>query len=490
MAKKIIGAVVAVGAIWLGGTAYIGSKTEPYLEHYVQKTNKLYNAQGIELSVEKFNKGFFTSQAQVKLDFTDESLREELVEIIKLPMDIHYTIENGPLFFQNGLGVGTNRIVNSIKVSDFLVDKKEFLEVVKDDIILDSTTNLGFSNNASFTAKTNRIVGSDEEGTVRISPVTMSGDFDIETFQSDMKMLIEEFLVKSPEEEITLNDIVLNADITKFYDNGFYLGDFILDVASLNVKSEDLPFEVKNAKVAMKMNINENVDKNIDLKFDLSGDFGKSQLPKEYAFLNKVNIAYALNGTKLEGLLAFQNYTKRIQEKQQAILEKLSENTSGALDESAFIELEKLQTQTEEEMILMLAGLLKKDKTSFVFETKVMDQQEKEGSAKINIRYIGDEVLPKNAEVLIEKFEKEFLNLLAMNVDIQLNKDYIDNLPADLQQELSGQLQMGAMFGVIKDNNTSFSFEADYKPKTLMVNGSDRSEMLKMLEMGMNNGGF
>lgn len=482
--------VVAVGTIWLGGTAYIGSKTEPYLEHYVQKTNKLYNPQGIALSLETFEKGFFTSEAQLKLDFTDESLRSELAEMIKLPMELNYTIENGPLFFQNGLGLGTSRVVNRIKVSDFLVEKKEFLDVVKDDIVFDSITNLGFTNNASFTAKTNRIVGSDGNGTVTISPLQMAGSFDIETFQSDMELLMEEFHVTSSEEEITLKDSVLDADITKFYDNGFYLGDFSLNVASLNVKSKEMPFEVNDAHVAMTMNISEDRDKDIDMQFGLKGDFGKSNLPKDFAFLNKVNVSYALKGTKLEGLLAFQDYTKRIQEKQQAILEKLNANSSGTLDESAFAALEKLQKETEDEMMLMIAGLLKKEKTRFVFETTMIDKAAKESTAKFNIRYVGDDALPKNAEALIAKFEKEFLNLLAMSVEIRLNKEYINNLPADLQQELTGQLQMGAMFGVIKDNNDSFSFEADYKPKTLMVNGNDRSEMLQMLEMGMNNAGF
>ncbi|HFU76488.1 MAG TPA: DUF945 family protein, partial [Arcobacter sp.] len=63
MSKKIIGSLVAVTALWLGGTAYISSNTEAYLNAYVERTNKMYEQYGMKVSVEKFDKGFFSSNA-------------------------------------------------------------------------------------------------------------------------------------------------------------------------------------------------------------------------------------------------------------------------------------------------------------------------------------------------------------------------------------------------------------------------------------------
>jgi uncharacterized protein YdgA (DUF945 family) len=41
------------------------------------------------------------------------------------------------------------------------------------------------------------------------------------------------------------------------------------------------------------------------------------------------------------------------------------------------------------------------------------------------------------------------------------------------------------MFGIIKENNNSFSLDVNYEPKTLMLNGQNRTEMLQMIETGL-----
>lgn len=489
---KLVGLVVVAATVWMGSTAYIGSKAEPYLEKYVQKTNKLYEQYGVKMSVDTFNKGFFASQAVVKLDFTEPAMKEELAGILKLPMEMNYTIENGPLLFQNGLGFASSRIVNRIKLSDYLVEKEAFLEVVKDDIIVDSRTNISFNKTASFDVRTNRVVVDEDGDKLTMTPLLIDGEMDMETFQGDVAFLIEQFTIKGKEEDINIQDLTLDGTITKFYNNGFYLGDFKLNTASFNMKTQEMPFEVKNANLVMDVGIHENEHKDIDMQFKIKADLAETALPAEFAFLKKVEIDYALNGTKLEGLLAFQDYSTRVQAKQQELMEKVMANSaSGTLDESTLTELNQFQDDIQNELILLLVGLLNTDRTQFLLNAKVMDEKAKEASANLNLKYVGDEVFSKNASEVREKFEKELLNLLAMGVNIQLNKEYLENLPAELKQELSAQLQMGAMFGVIKDNNTSFSFKADYTPNTLMVNGTDRSEMLKMLlEMGMSGQSF
>jgi len=233
------------------------------------------------------------------------------------------------------------------------------------------------------------------------------------------------------------------------------------------------------------MNINQNEDKTIDMKFNMDANVGDTKLPAEYAALNKIKLAYALNGSTLEGVMAFQDYTKRLQSKQQALMVKLSNPNNGEVDMNTLAELEKFQTQSQEEMMLAIAGLLKKDKTNFVFKTTMIDNKDNESSFNVNVGYVGDGPLPTTAKALEAKFSKEFLNLLTLDLNVNLNKKYIANLPVELQEELMGQLQMGAMFGVVEDSNSSYNFEANYKPKTLMVNGKDRSEMLGLLEMGL-----
>ena len=149
---------------------------------------------------------------------------------------------------------------------------------------------------------------------------------------------------------------------------------------------------------------------------------------------------------------------------------------------NALAELEKLRVQTQDDLMMLIVGLLKTEKTNFDAEIKMIDKKAKESNLKMNIAYVGDEDFPTSPRALEEKFKKELLKLISVDFDMNLEKDYIANLPMKLQQELAGQLQMGTMFGIVKENNNSYSFDVNYKPNSLMINGENRLEMLEMLE--------
>ncbi|CAA6801381.1 MAG: Unknown protein [uncultured Sulfurovum sp.] len=482
--NKIIGSLVAISALWLGSTAYIGSNTEAYLKNYVERTNKIYEQYGFKVSLEAFEKGFFSSKANMNMDFIEPDMREIFSDTFKLPMKMNYNIENGPIFFEKGLGFGSSRIEQNLQASDYVVEEEAFKKMFKNDIMFNSSMVIGFAGNASFTAHSNPIVADIEGDTLTMSPLKMEGDMDMDTFEGKVKMFVDSLVASQGEDSLTIKSLLLDADITKFYANGFYLGDFLFEVDSLSTKGAILPISLENAKVSLGMLIDENKDKSIDMKFNIDADTRNSVLPKEYASLKKVALAYALNGTSLKGLLAFQDFTKRLEAKQQALALKLSSD-NGAFDMEALEELEKFQVEAEEEMMLLLAGLLNKDRTNLTVNMNLLDKQDKESSLNMKVAYVGDEVLPTTSKDLMEKFTKDFLELLAVDLNIELNKDYIANLPVELQEKLAPQLQMGTMLGVVKDNNVSYRFDAKYQPKTLMVNGEDRTEMLQMLERGI-----
>lgn len=489
-ATKIIGGLVLASVLWLGGTAYISSNTKSHLNNYVKKSNSMYKANGMQMSVKHFEKGFFNSNAKIKIDFSEPLIREVLAETIKLPIEVNYEIENGPLFFKNGLGLGSSRVSSNVNLSEYVVDKEAFLKIFKDDIKLTSSSSIDFLNNASFTAITTKIVANVDGDEVHVSPLNIEGEMNLETFEGDMRMFIDFVQAKNNTEHIDIKEVVLDVDITKFYDNGFYLGDFVFSVGSLGMKDDFLPFELKEAKLVLEINVDENKDDTIDMKFKLKGDVGQSKLPMEYASLDIVELFYALHGVKLEGLLAFQEFTDSLQAKEQDVISRLHSPKTGELDMEVFAELEKMQTETMEGMMVLVAGLLKKDSTSFDAEIKMIDKEAKESKLKMNIGYVGDGALPTSAKELEAKFKKELFNLVSVDFDVTLEKDYISNLPAQFQQELAGQLQMGAMFGIVHENNSSFSFNANYKPKKLTLNGEDRSEMIQMLETSLSGEGM
>ncbi len=487
MAKntKIIGSLLVATALWLTGTAYVSSNTKSYLDSYVKKSNTIYKANGMEMSVENFEKGFFSSEAEIKVDFTNQELRAFISKTLKLPIKVNYTIENGPLFFNNGLGFGLSRIHNRVNLSDYYVDTGKMKEYLKSDIILTSNTSIDFRNNANFEGSTNKIIVDIDGEDLEISPVQISGNMDVETFEGKMHMAIDSVFVEHNDEFFKANDISMEADIKEVFANGFYLGDFVFNVEQVNTKGVDLPFSLENAKVKMRVNIDKNEDETVNLDFKVEGDAGNSKLPEAYAFLKKAELTYALHGMRLEGVLAFQDFTKELQAREADILSRLKPSQTGELDMKALAELEKMQVEMQEGMMLRMAGLLKKDSTSITFETNLVDKENKKSSISLNMGYVGDMDLPTDGKALKKKFKEELFNLITLDFKVDLEKEYISNLPLQLQQELAGQIQMGAMFGIVKENNNSYSFDANYKPKTLTVNGRDRSEMLQMLEMGL-----
>jgi len=214
VSKVIIATLVGSSAFWLGGTAYISSNTQSELNNYVTKANSLYQANGMKMSIESFEKGFFTSTAKMKIDFLDSPFKEVLSKTLKLPMVVNYNIENGPLFFKEGFGVGASRMSSHLNLVDYVVDKEAFQKLFKEGVEVTSSTSVDFLKNASFVAKTNKIVLNVEGDEVDISPVNMEGKMNIDTFQGKMKMFIDSISTENSQGVFKAKDIVLDADKT------------------------------------------------------------------------------------------------------------------------------------------------------------------------------------------------------------------------------------------------------------------------------------
>ena len=482
---KIIGSVVVVSALWLGGTAYVSSNTETYLERYVNKTNKLYEANGIKISVEKFEKGFFSSNAKMKLDFTDAKMKELFASTLKLPLMMEYKIENGPLLFKNGLGIGLSRMSNHINLNDYFVEDSELKKSLKNEIVFDSMTTVKFNKNSNFEASTSEIVLDVDGEELKIAPISIVGEMNIETFQGEMEMESNSMFIAHEDEFFKAQDITMSAKINEFFDNGFYLGDFKFKAGDISTKGIDLPFSLAEAQVSLEVDISKNSDETVNMDFKVEGDSGASKLPKEYAFLKNAKLNYSLKGMKLDGLLAFQDFTKKIQAKQADIVSRLISPSTGEMDMKVYAELEAMQDETKYGMLALLPGILKKDSSAFDFAINLEDKEAKKSDLSLTLGFIGDKALPTNGKALEELFKTELLNLVSLDMNVKLEKEYIANLPMELQQALAGQLQIGAMMGIVKENNASYSFSAEVKPNKLMLNGEDRSAMLEMLDQSM-----
>ena len=475
--KKILASVVVGSAIWVGTTAYISENSEKYLNDYITKSNRIYANNGMKMSLLSFEKGFINSHAKLSLDFIDPEIKKELKKVLKLPIVMDYEIENGPILLKDGLSVGASRIHLKVKVSELLVDKDEFKKVVKDDIIFDTTMLIDFQNNIKYEAKSNQIVAEDNKTKFTIAPLEVNGKIDGDTLSGTINMSTKSIYGEIDNDaKIKLEKVTLNGDITKVFDNGFYLGSFDMGVENFTVNDKhNKEQNIKNAKVKVLMDIKQNDSNLIDNNFRLNLDIGDTKLPPEVEFLKNISVDYGLNGTKMEAWLAFQDAIKEMQKKQEAIIERLSTAKDEKEQMKAFEELQNMQTELQNKMAMLLSNFLVKDKTTFNLNANLNSGEAK---ALLNIKYIGDEQLPKTIEELATKLQKELLNWITLNIDIKLKKSLANKLP----QELQNQLSIAIMTGMLKDNNSSYGFNVKYVPKKLMINGEDKSSMLILLE--------
>ncbi len=475
--KKILASVVVVSTLWVGATAYISENTEKYLNDYITKSNRIYANNGIKMSLLSYKKGFVNSQAKVSVDFIDPEIRKVLEGVLKLPIVIDYEIENGPILLKNGLSVGVSRIYSKVKVSELLVDKDEFKKVVKDDIIFNTNMLIDFQNSIKYEANSNQIVAEDNQTKFTIAPLEVNGKMNGDTLAGTINMFTKSIYGEIGNDgEIKLEKVTLNGDITKVFDNGFYLGSFDMGVENFTVNDKhNKEQNIKNAKVKVAMDIKQTNSNLIDTNFKLNLDIGDTKLPTDIDFIKTISVNYGLNGTKMEAWLAFQDTIKEVQKKQEAIQKRLSVAKNGKEIMIALEELQNIEIEIENRMAMLLSDFLVKDKTTFDFNGDINGGQAK---ALLNIKYIGDEQLPKTIEELTAKIQKELLNWFALNIDIKLDKSLANRLPSDLQ----GQIAMAMMTGMLQENNSTYTFNANYVPKKLTVNGKDRSDMLLLLE--------
>jgi hypothetical protein len=57
-----------------------------------------------------------------------------------------------------------------------------------------------------------------------------------------------------------------------------------------------------------------------------------------------------------------------------------------------------------------------------------------------------------------------------------------------LPKETQGAIAIYTVLGMIQNNKSSYSFNVDYLPKKLLLNGQDRSDMLISIEMALQDG--
>ena len=492
--KKTVSSLIAAAAIWSGSTAFIGSQIEENLQKQIDNSNKLYASNGIKYKLNNYEKSFLNSKAEIEINFTDPAVLELIGNSLKLPIVIKYDIEHGPLFFKNGLGFGTARTHQNIPLSTLLTEKakKEFFELVKDDIIIKSNMDISFTKNATYTISTNEVNINDEDKNIHMSPLFIKGDHNLETYNGNAALHIESlnFEEEGTKNGLTIQNLNLNIDMDEFIEKALMLGTIDLSIENLMIKDDSDP-KFKNINIATNVHIVTKKDSETTISTELDGDinFKDTKLPNNLPDLKNIHAKMNMQHIGIKGMIEFQKASKEMQEAQSQIFTKMQSNPEEKEMQKIFEEFGTLQQNMMGKIVHSLNTLLVKDKSLIEYGLEIETKDNKKSHANVKVGYTGDIQFNGSIEEITMKVQKQALNLINFNVNIGLDTEHINKLPNT--ETLKQQIQMGIVQGFVKEKNGKYILNGYYKNQELMVNDNNlTATVLPFLMMATQGGGF
>lgn len=469
--KKVFGSFIAAVAIWAGATALIGSQTEQQLQNYIENSNKLYASDGVEFKLTDYQKSFLNSKAQISINISDPSLVKLLSESYTLPLKINCNIEHGPLFFQHGLGLGLSKIHNEVALSSLFKgqDKKEFLDLVKNDITIKSDIVISFLKNANYLISSDALRIQEGENHVEIAPWTLRGNTNLDTFKGRGSLTIPHFLFKKEgtENQLNIDHLVMDMKINEFIDNALMLGTFDVAIGNLLIK-DDSAQELK--KIHLKSNLHmitkQDSEKSINTQLEGGIDFLDTQLPADFPNLKTLHAKLGVAYIGIDGMIKFQKASQEMQEAQTQLVTKMQNHPKEI--EKIFKEFGQVQGNMIKKIVQALNTLLIKDKTLLNYSINAQTQDNKTSSASAEIKYTGDIKFDGTLQDIALKAQRKLLTMIQLHLNINLDAEHIKTLPD--AKTLKQQIQMAVAQGFVREEKGKYILNGTYKNQELIVN--------------------
>ena len=483
--KKFLLIIISTIVLWALLTFVIGNQTQEKLQNYINKSNKLYANNGIQLKLKNYKKSFFNSTAEIEINFLDPKIVKVLKKEYALPLKMNYIIEHGPLFFKDGLGIGLSKIHNELLLSSLFKEdaKKEFLSLVKGDINLKTEMALSFSKKLNYKMESDEVTVKKDKRTFYMSPFIVEGTSDIETFKGDGTIKVAKLELKEDNSNngIELTNLLVDMKIDEIFKESLLFGDFKFSIEKMVVKDEHNQ-NFKDINIALDGTMsNKRVSKDtMNSSFTGAINLANTQLPKEFKELESVNISMKMKELGVEGMSEFQQIAQDMQKEQNNLIHKLQTQKPEEM-KATFKELENLEEKVVTKLIYSLNKLLVKDKTTISYGININTKDKQSSQAFLEVGYAGDIEFKGKIEELIRKMKAQLFSLINLKVNISLNKKHLPLLPIPM---LKQQIQMGVAQGFVKENNSSYILDGYYKNRELMVNDNNlTSTVLPLLMM-------
>lgn len=476
--KKLLTAVLLIPAIWLGSTAFIGSKTQNEFNKNIVKINKLYAQHGVEFNITDYKKTFFDSVATLRINIVNKELKDSISKLydLQFPINTEYHIEHGPILFQNGFDFGLSKISQNIEINSLF--NKEMKEQFTKKSQITSQTVVSFSQIANYNVKGESIEMVKGKQKINIEPFTINGKTDIKNFLGKTKIVIPKISVIEDDKMLMIKSLNVDMDMNELLLDSLTMGtiDFGAKKVHLSDKENGALEFVPTVHIISKRD----TEKTFSSKAEMTIDLNDTTAKKSLSDLDKIVLTIDVQGVGTEGMKQYQESIEKIQKKQAEIVIDLQKNPSNK--EENYQKLAEVQQELGTALFSSLKDMLFKDKTLLSYSFKVETKDKKESQGEVLLGYTGDIDFTQTSKQIQQKIGADLFNLFKLKVDIKLNENHIKALPNG--NELLTQLQNPMSQSMVKYQNENYIIKGHLQNRELIVNDENLTNtVLPLLQM-------
>ncbi len=243
-----VGVIIAVGAVWTGASWYTGSKVESEFSRVIEKSNQALAVSlpdtGIVLKVENYQRGIFSSNADVLITSADSTDNSDAI-VIKT------NIDHGPFPVSQvaKFNLMPKLAATHVELANNKVTEKLF-KYTDGKSLINGTTVIGYGKGIDSTFDIIPLDITENGNSLKFSGAkfVFEGTADLKDIKASLTSDNTVISSDAEKESMVLKGLKFTSDITKT-DYGFYTGDQALVVENVDVNNNNTAFSFKNLKV-------------------------------------------------------------------------------------------------------------------------------------------------------------------------------------------------------------------------------------------------
>jgi len=486
--KKFFSFLILILILYLGATAWIGSRVEPYAQKYVQMINTRFGSRsGLHYRIRQIEHGFWTTTLQVDINLTHPLYAAWLNERNASFRSVTLEVEHGPLFFRHGPGAGLASVYAVQKLDDLAAPLGEAgvkLRSAKNR--LHSLARIAFDRHVSMELRVDPFALVDQKNQMLsdFGSITLTTHLDPWKFVGEYHAAIPYVRFRplsAAETPVQIEGLSLQGHMRQMLGPTLFLGEATLAAEHLQLKEKESHLDVDLAPrffFGLQSDGNGTLNMDYDAAFRLRG----GQFPDPLTPIRSARERLRIGGLSEEGLTKLYALIGRFQKKQIALYGAMiqAKNDPEALAKS-LLKLQTFQQKMQEELLRAGARTLIAGKSDLRLHLKLATERNPENTFDVRLRLI--KTLPQNDPVKIRRaLTQKIPDYFSLDANSSMGIDFLREFgPMGIQYD--AMLALAIKQGFVEKKEGRYVASLHYAPDKLIINHRNMPQLLMMIKM-------